>query len=73
MAPESNRSLREAAAFIDSAVLLPYIPAAPAKSPPSRAAPSGEAAPPDQMNLSELKEMKILALAKLAKELNIEA
>src|SRR5207248_9615765 len=35
--------------------------------------PAGRAALPEQMNLSELKEMKILALAKLAKELNIEA
>src|SRR3989440_9350928 len=35
--------------------------------------PAGRAALPTQMNLSELKEMKIRALAKLARELSIEA
>src|SRR5207237_10068069 len=42
-------------------------------SPPCARRPAGRAALPTQMNLSELKEMKILALAKLAKELSIEA
>src|SRR6266571_1461484 len=40
---------------------------------PVRRGPAESRPPPETMNLSELKEMKILALAKLARELNIEA